>query len=78
VADKDETHARELQKIHAEQSRLEQDFNAQVSQYAELEQSLNFANHEIIDYYNSTSWKITRPLRWISKKLRGGSAEVIK
>jgi hypothetical protein len=73
MAEKDETHARELQKMQAEQSRLEQDFNAQVSQYAELEQSLNFANHEIIDYYNSTSWKITRPLRWISKKLRGSN-----
>jgi hypothetical protein len=73
MVEKDETHARELQKVQAEQSRLEQDFNAQVSQYAELEQSLNFANHEIIDYYNSTSWKITRPLRWISKKLRGSN-----
>jgi hypothetical protein len=73
MAEKDETHSRELQKMQAEQSQLEQDFNAQVSQYAELEQSLNFANHEIIDYYNSTSWKITRPLRWISKKLRGSN-----
>jgi outer membrane murein-binding lipoprotein Lpp len=73
MAEKDETHSRELQKMQAEQSQLEQDFNAQVSQYAELEQSLNFANHEITDYYNSTSWKITRPLRWISKKLRGSN-----
>jgi signal peptidase I len=63
----------ELQMMQAEQSRLEQDFSAQVSQYAEMEQSINFANHEIIDYYNSTSWKMTRPLRWISKKLRGGN-----
>jgi Skp family chaperone for outer membrane proteins len=50
MVEKDETHARELQEMQAEQSRLEQDFNAQVSQYAELEQSLNFENHEIIDY----------------------------
>jgi hypothetical protein len=73
MAEKDEVHSRELQKMQTEQSQLEQDFNAQVSQYAELEQSLNFANHEITDYYNSTSWKITRPLRWISKKLRGSN-----
>lgn len=37
-----------------------------------LEQLLNFANQEITSYYLSTSWKITRPFRWIGKKLKGG------
>ena len=74
LVERDRAHSKELQKIGEEQSRLKQQLNARLSQNAELEQSLNFANHEIIDYYISTSWKITRPLRWISKKLRGKSA----
>ena len=39
----------------------------------QLEKNVEFANEEIADYYNSTSWKITRPLRWIIKKIRGKS-----
>lgn len=27
--------------------------------------------HEIVNYYNNYSWKMTRPFRWIMKKLKG-------
>lgn len=74
VAERDQAHSKELQRMNAKQSRLEQEYNTQVSLNAKLEQSLNFANHEIVDYYNSTSWKMTRPFRWISKRLMGRNA----
>lgn len=70
----EEAHAKELHILSEENNRLVKEYNTQVSQNGELAQSLNFANHEIIDYYNSTSWKFTRPLRWMIKKLRGSNA----
>lgn len=73
MVEKDEAQSKELNKLSNENYRLEQEYNKLISQNSELAQSLNFANHEIIDYYNSTSWKLTRPLRWISKKLRGSN-----
>lgn len=55
----------EKDQIHAtEQKRLSQVIR-------QLEKSVDFANDEIANFYNSTSWKMTRPFRWIVKKLRG-------
>lgn len=39
----------------------------------ELQQALSSAEIEIVDYHNSKSWKITRPFRWINKKIRGSN-----
>jgi len=45
-----------------------------VAENTELQQALSFAKHAIIGYYGSTSWKMTKPLRRIIKKLRGDHA----
>ncbi len=52
----------------------EQELNSLLKKNAELEQSIKFANNEIVEYYSSTSWKITKPFRWLSKKLKGKNA----
>jgi hypothetical protein len=39
----------------------------------ELQQALSSAEIEIVDYHNSKIWKITRPFRWINKKIRGSN-----
>ena len=40
---------------------------------SQLEKIVDSTYKEIAEYYNSTSWKITRPFRWIEKKLGGKS-----
>jgi uncharacterized coiled-coil protein SlyX len=42
------------------------------AQIAEHENSIQSLNREIALYTNSTSWRITRPLRKVSKKFKGG------
>jgi hypothetical protein len=37
----------------------------------QLEKAVDFANHKIVNYYNSTSLKTTRLFRRIIKKIRG-------
>ncbi|NLT19129.1 MAG: hypothetical protein GXY10_06995, partial [Clostridiales bacterium] len=61
----------ELSRLSEENRRREQEYSLLSARINELESLLAFTNNEIVDYYNSTSWKITRPFRWISKKLRG-------
>jgi glycosyltransferase involved in cell wall biosynthesis len=71
LAEQKQRHSKELHRINEEKCHLEENLNTQISQIAELAQALDFAKKEIVNYHNSTSWNVTRPLRWISGKLRG-------
>jgi glycosyltransferase involved in cell wall biosynthesis len=70
-AEKAEVYESEQKRLNEKNSQLEQEKVLVESQKAELEKAFAFAKKEIVDYYTSTSWKMTRPFRWISKKLRG-------
>jgi len=71
LEEKTQIHAKELKKINEVNCRLEAEKMLLSSQKVELETVIDAAKREVLDYYNSTSWKMTRPLRWISNKLRG-------
>ncbi|MBP8976297.1 MAG: hypothetical protein KBG83_06245, partial [Bacteroidetes bacterium] len=68
VASKDEAIA-SLQAQIAEHENSIQSLNTQLENCDQQNQILN---REIALYTNSTSWRITRPLRKISKKFKGG------
>ncbi len=57
----------ELEKTVARVPRLK-NFNRQKAEIIFLEDQIRGLVKEI---YNSTSWRVTRPLRWISQKLKG-------
>ena len=52
---------------------LEKELQVSKLEAANLQRDLQEAKLEAVNYTLSTSWKITRPLRKLTKKLRGGS-----
>ena len=74
IAQKDSAYAAEKKALSEENHRLEQEKVLLADQKAELEKALAFAKKEIVDYYTSTSWNMTRPFRWLTKQLRGRNA----
>ena len=60
--------------LATEKTNAEQLYKDLTAVNSELTKVLICAKKEIVDYYSSTSWKITRPFRWISRKLRGDNA----
>lgn len=71
ISEKDEAHVQEQERLNAVNIQLNQEKALVNEQKDELEKAFAFAKKEIVDYYTSTSWKLTRPFRWISKKFRG-------
>ena len=71
IREKDEAHVQEQERLNALNIQLIQEKALANEQKDELEKAFAFAKKEIVDYYTSTSWKLTRPFRWLSKKFRG-------
>lgn len=54
-----------------ENNHLKQEQVSITNQKTDIENAFVASQKEITDCLSSTSWKVTRPFRWISKKLRG-------
>lgn len=56
-----ETHSRELDRLVQQQKRT----------IRSLEKQIHSLEDQIYAIYNSTSWRLTRPVRWLSGKIKG-------
>ena len=70
VASKDEA----ITSLQAQIAEHENSIQSLATQLENRDQQIQILNREIALYTNSTSWRITRPLRKISKKFRGGKS----
>ena len=59
----------ENERISNENRNLYNKNNELNTQNRELENKIEELNEKIVDIYNSTSWKITGPMRWVKKNI---------
>jgi len=71
-------HSKQLTKtiarLQAQIAEHENSIQSLSSQLENRDQQIQILNREIALYTSSTSWRITRPLRKVSKKFRGGKS----